>query len=135
MLHMFDELRVRDHEEFDHRRRGRSSCHSVQESQQVTACSSWRMLDDLKAKAKSQFAEARQTEAAATHNFWMLQQSLEDEMMFNAPGLEDSRSRWLRPRGQVFTDNADLMLTEDALAENTAALEDLQAMTGKSRGV
>ena len=59
-LHMFDELR--DREEFDHRCRGRS----VHESQRVTAGSSWGPLDDLKAKAKSQSAEARQTEASTT---------------------------------------------------------------------
>ena len=82
---MSGELRVRDREEFDHRRRGRSSCHSVQETQRVTAQrvtagSSWRLLNCLKAKAKSQFAEARQTEASAIHNFRMLQHSEEDVM-------------------------------------------------------
>merc|ERR1712135_132205 len=49
-------------------------------------------LEDLKAKAEAQLAEARQTEATASHNFQMLQQSLEDEMKFNAQDLEASKS-------------------------------------------
>ena len=32
--------------------------------------------------------------------------------MFNAQGTEDSRSRW-ETKGQVITDNAHLMLTEN----------------------
>ena len=34
----------------------------------------------------------------------------------------NSGSRWLEAKGQLITDYADLLLTEDAPAENTAAL-------------
>ena len=45
-------------------------------------------LEDLKAKAELQMAEARQIEATASHNFQMRQQFLEDELKFNAQDLE-----------------------------------------------
>jgi len=81
-------------------------------------------LEDLKAKAEAQLAEARQTEATASHNFQMLQQSLEDEMKFNAQDLEAAKHSLGEVQGQLTTDTADLKMTEDALAEDTAALED-----------
>jgi len=80
-------------------------------------------LEDLKSKAESQLAEARQTEATASRNFQMLQQSLEDEMKFNAQDLEASKSALTETQGQLTTDTADLKMTKDALAEDTAALE------------
>ena len=45
-------------------------------------------LADLIPKDESQFAETHQTEATASHNFQMPQQSLKDEMKFNAQDLE-----------------------------------------------
>merc|ERR1712136_383966 len=81
-------------------------------------------LEDLKSKAESQLAEIRQTEATASRNFQMLQQSLEDEMKFNAQDLEASKHSLGEVQGQLTTDTADLKMTEEALAEDTAALED-----------
>ena len=54
---------------------------------------------------RSHRGEARQTEAAAMHNFQL------------------SRAD---TKGQVITDNEDLLLTEDALAESTAWLSDFR---------
>ena len=48
-------------------------------------------LEDLQEKSESQLAEARQTEATASHNFQLLQQSWEDELKFNAPDLEAAK--------------------------------------------
>ena len=81
-------------------------------------------LEDLKAKDESQLAEAHQIEAAASHNFQMLQQSLEDEMKFNAQDLEAAKHSFGEVQGQLTTDTSDLKMTEDALAEDTVALED-----------
>ena len=81
-------------------------------------------LEDLKAKDESQVAETRQTEATASHNFQMPQQSLKDEMKFNAQDLEATKHSFGEVQGQLTTDTSDLKMTEDALAEDTAALED-----------
>ena len=81
-------------------------------------------LEDLKAKAESQLAEARQTEATACHNFQMLRQSSEDELKFNAQDLEAAKHSLGETQDQLTTDTADLKMTEDALAEDTTALED-----------
>ena len=89
-----------------------------------TAGSIGQRLEDLKAKVESQLAEAHQTEAAANHNFQMLQQALEDEMKFDAQDLEAAKRSFGEVQGQLTTDTADLKMTEDALAEDTAALED-----------
>ena len=78
-------------------------------------------LEDLKSKAESQLAEARQT---ASHNFQMLQQSLEDDLKFNAQDLEVAKRSLGETQGQLTTDTADLKMTEDALTEDKAALED-----------
>ena len=80
-------------------------------------------LEDLKAKDESQLAEARQTEATASHNFQMLQQSSQDEMKFNAQDLEAAKHSSGEVQGQLTTDKSDLKMT-DPLAEDTAALED-----------
>ena len=81
-------------------------------------------LEDLKAKAELQMAEACQTEATASHNSQMRQQFLEDELKFNAQDLEAAKHSAGEAQGQLTTDTADLKMTEDALAEDTAALED-----------
>ena len=80
--------------------------------------------EDLKAKAESQMAEARRTEVTASRNFQMRQQFLEDELKFNAQDLEATENSLDKAQGQLTTDTADLKMTEDALAEDTAALED-----------
>ena len=54
----------------------------------------------------------------------MLQQSLEDDLKFNAQDLEAAKRSLGETQGQLTTDTADLKMTEDALAEDTAALED-----------
>ena len=79
---------------------------------------------DLKAKAELQMAEARQTEATASHNFQMRQQFSEDELKFNAQDLEAAKHSAGEAQGQLTTDTADLKMMEDALAEDKAALED-----------
>ena len=43
-------------------------------------------------------------------------------MNFNAQGLEASKSALTETQGQLTTDTADLEMTKDALAEDTAAL-------------
>ena len=83
-----------------------------------------RTSEDLKAKAESQLVEARQTEVTASHDFQMRQQFLEDELKFNAQDLEAAKHSAGEAQGQLTTDTADLKMTEDALAEDTAALED-----------
>ena len=80
--------------------------------------------EDLKAKAESQMAEARQTEVTASHNFQMRQQFLEDELKFNAQDLEAAKHSLGEAQGQLTADTADLKMTADALAEDTATLED-----------
>ena len=60
----------------------------------------------------------------ASHNFQMRQQFLEDELKFNAQDLEAAEPSAGETQGQLTTDTADLKMTEDALAEDTAALED-----------
>ena len=80
--------------------------------------------EDLKAKAELQMAEARRTEVTASHNFKMRQQFLEDELKFNAQDLEATEHSLGEAQGQLTTDTADLKMTEDDLAEDTAAIED-----------
>ena len=58
-------------------------------------------LEDLKAKDESQLAETRQTEATASHNFQMPQQSLKDEMKFNAQDLEAAKHSFGGVQGQL----------------------------------
>ena len=79
---------------------------------------------DLKAKAESQMAEACWIEVTASRNFQMRQQFLEDELKFNAQDLEVTEHSLDEEQGQLTTDTADLKMMEDALAEDTAALED-----------
>ena len=76
-------------------------------------------LEDLKSKAESQLVEARQTEATASRNFQMLQQSLEDEMKFNAQDLEASKSALTETQGQLTTDSADLKMTKETVQQRT----------------
>ena len=80
--------------------------------------------EDMKAKDESQMAEARQTEVTASHNFQMRQQFLEDESKFNAQDLEAAKPYLGEAQGQLTADTADLKMTADALAEDTATLED-----------
>ena len=80
--------------------------------------------EDLKAKDESQMAEARQTEVTASHNLQMRQQFLEDELKFNAQDLEAAKHSLGEAQGQLTADTADLKMTADALAEDTATLED-----------
>ena len=94
---------------------------SVYKSHSRSIVETW---EDLKSKAESQLAEARQTETTASHNFQMLQQSLEHDLKFNAQDLEAAKRSLGETQGQLITDTADLKMTEDALAEDTAALED-----------
>ena len=106
---------------------------SVHKSHSESIVETW---EDLKSKAESQLAEARQTETTASHNFQMLQQSLEDDLKFNAQDLEAAKRFLGETQGQLTTDTADLKMTEDALTEDTAALEDYNArLPVKSRGV
>ena len=49
---------------------------------------------------------------------------MEDETKFNAQDLETSNSALTETRVYSTTDTADLKMTKDALAEDTAALED-----------
>ena len=53
-----------------------------------------------------------------------LQQSLEDEMKFDAQDLEASNKILSETKRQLPTDTADLKITADTLAEDTAALAD-----------
>ena len=80
--------------------------------------------EDLKAKAESQMAEARQIEVTTSHNFQMRQQFLEDELKFNAQDLEAAKHSLGEAQGQLTADAADLKMTADALAEDAATLED-----------
>ena len=80
--------------------------------------------EDLKAKAVLQMAEARWTEVTASRNFQMRRQFLEDELKFNAQDLEATEHSLDEAQGQLTTDTEDLKMTEDDLAEDTAALED-----------
>ena len=57
-------------------------------------------LEDLKAKDESRLAETHQTEATASHNFQMPQQSLKDEMKFNAQDLEAAKHSFGEVQGQ-----------------------------------
>ena len=82
--------------------------------------------EDLKAKAESQMAEARQTEVTASHNFQMRQQFLEDELKFNAQDLEAAKHSLGEAQGQLTADTADLKMTADVLAEDTATLEEVK---------
>ena len=79
---------------------------------------------DLKAKAELQMAEARWNEVTASRKFQMRQQFWEDEVKFNAQDLEATEHSLDEAQGQLITDTADLKMTEDALAEDTAAPED-----------
>ena len=81
-------------------------------------------LEDLKAKAELQMVEARRTGVTASRNFQMRQQFLEDELKFNAQDLEATEHSLDEAQGQLTTDTVDLKMTEDALAEDTAAFED-----------
>ena len=91
----------------------------------VTAVQIVETVEDLKAKAKSQLADARHTDTTASHNSQLLEQSLEDEMRFDARSLEDFTNKlWGETQSQLATDTADLKITSDTLAEDTAALAD-----------
>ena len=63
-------------------------------------------LEDLKAKDESQLAETHQTEATASQNFQMPQQSLKDEMKFNAQDLEAAKHSFGEVQGQLTTDTS-----------------------------
>ena len=80
--------------------------------------------EDLLAEAESLLADFRPTETTASHNFQMLEQSLKDDRMFNAQDLGISERSLAETQIELITDNADLRMTEDALAEDSAALED-----------
>ena len=80
--------------------------------------------EDLRAKAELQMAEACWIEGTASRNFQMRQQFLEDELKFNAQDLEATEHSLDEVQGQLTTDTADLKMTGDDLAEDTAALED-----------
>ena len=81
-----------------------------------------------------QMAEARRTEVAASHNFKMRQQFLEDELKFNAQDLEATEHFLDEAQGQLTTDTVDLKMTEDALARDcqAKAVEFETATNGRS---
>ena len=54
----------------------------------------------------------------------MPQQSLRDETKFNAQDLEAAKHSFGQVQGQLTTNTSDLKMTEDAFAEDAAALED-----------
>ena len=54
----------------------------------------------------------------------MLQKSSEDELKSNAQDLEAAKHSLSATQGQLTTDTTDLKVTEDAIAEDTTALED-----------
>ena len=80
--------------------------------------------EDLKAKAELQMAEACWIEGIASRNFQMRRQFWEDELKLNAQDLEATEHFLDEAQGQLTTDTEDLKMTEDDLAEDTAALED-----------
>merc|ERR1719225_605801 len=48
-------------------------------------------LEDLLEKAETQLGDLRKKEVAATHNYEMLKQSLEDEISFANQNMEDAK--------------------------------------------
>ena len=81
-----------------------------------------------------QMAEARRTEVAASHNFKMRQQFLEDELTFDAQDPEATEHSLDEAQGQLTTDTVDLKMTEDVLAGDcqAKAVEFETATNGRS---
>eukprot|EP00812_Abedinium_dasypus_P011017 NODE_45_length_2444_cov_513.517790.p1 GENE.NODE_45_length_2444_cov_513.517790~~NODE_45_length_2444_cov_513.517790.p1 ORF type:complete len:704 (-),score=330.21 NODE_45_length_2444_cov_513.517790:315-2426(-) len=79
-------------------------------------------LADLLEKARAQLAVARQKEEAATRNFHMLKQSLEDGIRFANKDLGEARANLNAHTDKKTVAEDELRMTSKVLAENRKAL-------------
>merc|ERR1719492_526972 len=82
-------------------------------------------LEDLLDKAEVQLDKARKTETAATHNFEMLKQSLEDEIKFASADMAKAKEGIAQSEETKAVAEGDLDVTSKSLKGDTDALADL----------
>merc|ERR1719492_369204 len=82
-------------------------------------------LEGLLDKAEAQLDKARKTETAATHNFEMLKQSLEDEIKFASADMAKAKEGIAQSEETKATAEGDLDVTSKSLKGDTDALADL----------
>merc|ERR1719361_1215223 len=82
-------------------------------------------LEGLLDKAEAQLDKARKTETAATHNFEMLKQSLEDEIKFASAGMAKAKKGIAQSAETKAAAEGDLDVTSKSLKGDTDSLADL----------
>lgn len=82
-------------------------------------------LEGLLEKAESQLDAARKQETAASHNFAMLKQSLEDEIKFSNKDMTKAKKGIAGSGEKKATAEGDLDLTSKSLKGDTGSLSDL----------
>eukprot|EP00928_Gymnodinium_smaydae_P023690 TRINITY_DN1944_c1_g1_i1.p1 TRINITY_DN1944_c1_g1~~TRINITY_DN1944_c1_g1_i1.p1 ORF type:complete len:721 (+),score=275.94 TRINITY_DN1944_c1_g1_i1:76-2163(+) len=84
------------------------------------------VLEDLGNKAQEQLAAARKKEANALHNFQMLEQSLKDQLKFNAKDTEEARKALAVSGEKKALAEGDLKTTSTGLEEDEKALGNMK---------
>lgn len=82
-------------------------------------------LETLLEKAQTSLDEARKTEVSAIHNFQMLEQSLQDEVRFANKEMDEAKKEAAQAGEAKATAEGELIATNEELAADTTALEDL----------
>merc|ERR1719210_574487 len=82
-------------------------------------------LQGLLDKAEAQLDKARKTETAATHNFEMLKQSLEDEIKFASADMAKAKKGIAQSAEAKAAAEGDLDVTSKSLKGDTDSLADL----------
>jgi len=82
-------------------------------------------LQGLLEKAEDQLDTARKQETAATHNFEMLKQSLDDEIKFANKEMAKAKKGIAASGEKKATAEGDLDVTSKSMKQDTASLEDL----------
>jgi hypothetical protein len=84
------------------------------------------VLEDLRDKAQSQLSEARKEEKTQKHNYEMLRQSLEDQIVADNKEMSASKSVLASAKEIKASSEGNLLVTNKDLADTHAALEELQ---------
>jgi len=82
-------------------------------------------LEGLLDKAEAQLDAARKQETAATHNFEMLKQSLEDEIKFASKDMAKAKTGIAKSGEKKASSEGDLDVTSKSLKGDTESLADL----------
>jgi len=84
------------------------------------------VLEDMKEKAEGQLSDIRKAESSSSHNFKMLQQSLEDQIAADSKDMSEEKSAKASAEEGKATAEGDLEITIKSLAQAKEELAEAQ---------